>query len=278
MNNLLQISMCLRRKLLSLIILCGIGFFSYLPLYAQSTDSGGSTKKMITYYNPSELLPSPYYSHAAQINDGRIIYISGQAALDVKGQIVGRGDFRKQAEKVFANLHSALNSAGASASDVVQIETYYVNRADLPVYGELRQAFFAARKMPPPASTTVQVAGLVTDGGLLEIGLIAVVEQRSETATSQITVVATLQAKAEQAAELEKLLLANAEKTRLEQGCLKYDLHRGLENRNLFVLYETWSNREALTKHFEMPYMKELAARRSELIERYEMNVLQRFD
>ncbi len=235
---------------------------------------------MITYYNPSELLPSPYFSHAAQINGGRVIYISGQAPLDAKGQIVGRGNFRKQVEKVFANLRSALTSAGASASDVVNIETYYINRTDLPVYGELRQTFFAGRKTPPPTSTTVQVAGLVTDGALLEVSLIAVVPERPKTkeAASRITVVATLEAPARRADELEKALLANAEKTRLEPGCLSYDLHRGLENRNLFVLYETWSNQEALTKHFEMPYMKELAARRRELIARYEMNVLQRFD
>lgn len=156
MNNLLQISICFRRKLLLLVILCSVSFFYSLPLYAQSTDSEGSTKKMITYHNPSELLQSPYFSHAAQVNGGRIIYISGQAPLNAKGQLVGSGNFRKQAEKVFANLQSALTSAGASASDVIQIETYYVNRADLPIYGELRQVFFAGRKTPPPALCTGQ--------------------------------------------------------------------------------------------------------------------------
>jgi quinol monooxygenase YgiN len=75
---------------------------------------------------------------------------------------------------------------------------------------------------------------------------------------------------------LKKELLANAEESRREEGCLHYEFHCGLDVRNLFVLYETWSSRGALKAHFEMPYMKELAARRHELIEQYKMDILQR--
>ena len=54
--------------------------------------------------------------------------------------------------------------------------THYVNRADLPAYREARAAFFAGRASAAPASTTVQVSGLVAEGALLEVGVTAVLK------------------------------------------------------------------------------------------------------
>lgn len=129
---------------------------------------------MVSYFNPAELPRSPYYSHSAAIAGGRLVFVSGQAPLDADGRLVGRGDFRKQVDQVFENLRRALHAAGAQPADIVFIETYYVNRADLPIYAEVRRAFFSARKSGPPTSTTIQAAGLVTDGALLEVGAVAV--------------------------------------------------------------------------------------------------------
>jgi enamine deaminase RidA (YjgF/YER057c/UK114 family)/quinol monooxygenase YgiN len=230
---------------------------------------------MISYFNPSDLPPSPYYSHSAALNSGRLVFVSGQAPLDATGKLVGRGDVRQQAEQVFANLRRALQAAGADVADLLNIETYYLNRADLPVYAEVRRAFFAEREHPP-ISTTVQVAGLVTEGALLEISAVAVVPARAEVTDFVINVVATVQARTGMADILEKELLANAARTRREPGCLKYDLHRSLDDPHLFALYEIWRSRAALAAHFEMPYMKALAARRAELIEQSQIHVLQR--
>ena len=132
----------------------------------------------VSYFNPAELPSSPAYSHAAVVEGGRVIYVSGEQALDASGQLVGRDDFKRQAEQVFANVKRALSSAGAGVSDVVAIYTHYVNRADLPAYREARAAFFAGRSTEPPTSTTVQVSGLVAEGALLEVGVTAVVPAR----------------------------------------------------------------------------------------------------
>jgi len=131
---------------------------------------------MVSYYNPPELPSSPAYSHAAVVERERLIFVSGQQALDAQGHLVGRDDFRRQAEQVFANVGHALAAAGADASNVVAIYTHYVNRADLPAYREARAAFFAGRPNAAPASTTVQVSGLVAEGALLEVGVTAVLE------------------------------------------------------------------------------------------------------
>jgi enamine deaminase RidA (YjgF/YER057c/UK114 family) len=130
---------------------------------------------IVSYFNPAELPSSPVYSHAASVDGGRVVYVSGQQSLDPQGQLVGRDDFKRQADQVFANVKHALSAAGASVSDVVAIYTHYVNRADLPAYREARAAFFAGRSTNPPTSTTVQVVGLVAEGALLEVGVTAVV-------------------------------------------------------------------------------------------------------
>ncbi len=108
---------------------------------------------MVSYHNPPELPSSPAYSHAALIDGGRVIYVSGQQALDAQGQLVGRDDFARQAAQVFANIDRALAAAGADATNVVAINTHYVDRADLPASRDARAAFFAGRTAPAPTST-----------------------------------------------------------------------------------------------------------------------------
>ena len=45
--------------------------------------------------------------------DVTTIHVSGQVAIDEKGQLVGKGDLAAQAERVYANLRLALEAAGA---------------------------------------------------------------------------------------------------------------------------------------------------------------------
>src|SRR5581483_6271790 len=122
----------------------------------------------------------------------------------------------------------------------------------------------------PPTSTTVQAAGLVEEGALLEVGAVAIVPERREASpvAPPINVVAILHARAGRAEALVQELRANAERARNEAGCLQYDVHRSLDDPNLFVLYETWRSREALNAHFELPYMKAWAQRHAELVDR----------
>jgi len=46
-------------------------------------------------------------------------------------------------------------------------------------------------------------------------------------------------------------------KTRTEDGCLKYDLHRDVENSNVFWFYEHWENEESQNKHMNSKHLKE---------------------
>ena len=65
----------------------------------------------IVRINPPELGTPPGYSQVVEISAGRIIFISGQTALDRDGNLVGKHDFAAQAEQVFANLRGGAASS-----------------------------------------------------------------------------------------------------------------------------------------------------------------------
>ena len=63
-----------------------------------------------------KLEPDPYdqFNIALGYRVGDLVIVSGQAALDDRGRVVGQGDFDAQAEQVFANLRRVLEAAGSS--------------------------------------------------------------------------------------------------------------------------------------------------------------------
>ncbi len=79
-------------------------------------------------YSPHQVFGDPAYEQAIRVKD--TIYLSGQAPLDLNGQIVGRGDPTAQAEQVMQNLKAVLEAAGARLADVVKLTIYYTRPED----------------------------------------------------------------------------------------------------------------------------------------------------
>ena len=128
-------------------------------------------------HNPETLSKPMGYSHVAEINSGKLVYIAGQIALDREGQLVGKDDFAAQVRQVFTNLGAALESAGGSFADVVKLNCYCVARVDrsqIPVVREIRDQFVNTKA--PPVSTFVFVSDLVRPEWLIEIEAVAVVK------------------------------------------------------------------------------------------------------
>jgi quinol monooxygenase YgiN len=73
-------------------------------------------------------------------------------------------------------------------------------------------------------------------------------------------VIAKHRAKPGRADALEERMIADARKTREEPGALQFHIHRDRFDRNLFVVYEIWSDINALRAHFEKPYVKQFVA------------------
>lgn len=107
------------------------------------------------------------YSQA--VRDGRMLFVSGQVALDpITGELLA-GDVAAQTERVMRSAGAILAAAGADFPDVVRTTVYLVDLADFGAMNEVYARYFAA---PEPARSTVQVAGL-PKGASVEIDMIA---------------------------------------------------------------------------------------------------------
>jgi len=121
--------------------------------------------------HPKGVFKRRAYSHV--VKAGNTVYIAGQVARDESGNVVGIGDFRAQAEKVFENLELCLKAAGATLSDVVGTTCYLTNMAYKDILGEITTKYFGFET--PPTATWVMVASLAFPEYLLEIEAIAVI-------------------------------------------------------------------------------------------------------
>src|SRR5438874_1869699 len=123
--------------------------------------------------NPPTLSKPTGYTHVVEVTGPvKTVYISGQIALDRDGSVVGQGDMKAQAEQVFKNLQAALDAAGAKFGDVVKMNMYITDMSKIQAVRDVRTRYFGE---VTPASTFVQVAGLVRPELLLEIEVVAVV-------------------------------------------------------------------------------------------------------
>lgn len=123
------------------------------------------------FLRPETLAPTAGFSQVAKVTGGQTIYVAGQVALDTARNVVGRGDFGAQAEQVFANIQAALAAAGANFSDVVKLNIYVLDMANLPTLREVRDRYVNTEN--PPASTLVEVRRLAQEEFLLEVEAIA---------------------------------------------------------------------------------------------------------
>jgi enamine deaminase RidA (YjgF/YER057c/UK114 family) len=131
----------------------------------------------LQHTNPPALSAPTGYTHVVVASGGRTVYISGQVALNERGEVVGDGDLEAQLRQVYENLKAALAAAGATFADVVKQTTYVVNfdaARDRPVIGRVRSQYLPASN--PPASTLVGVQALANPALLVEVEAIAVVE------------------------------------------------------------------------------------------------------
>jgi enamine deaminase RidA (YjgF/YER057c/UK114 family) len=127
------------------------------------------------FLNPPALCPTFGWTHVVAATGGKTVYISGQVGVNERGEVVGKGDLRAQAEQTFENLKHALAAVGATFRDVVKTNLYVVGLKPehVPVLREVRSRYVSAEQ--PPASTLVGVSALVGADWLIEIEAVAVI-------------------------------------------------------------------------------------------------------
>ena len=108
-----------------------------------------------------------------------LLFISGKTPIDDNHKLVGE-TMAEQTEQVLKNIKQVLDREGATFDDIVRVRVFAtkIDARSLHDIHEVRSRYFTAGKYP--ASTLVQISGLVRDGGLIEIEADAVLPARRE--------------------------------------------------------------------------------------------------
>jgi 2-iminobutanoate/2-iminopropanoate deaminase len=133
-------------------------------------DTGMQRSTVRTTQAPAAIGP---YSQAVvvPVGDRKMVFCSGQIALDPATGSMVEGDVAAQTRQVLENLGAVLAAAGGTYADVVRTTIYLADMGDFAtvnaIYGE---RFVAA----PPARSTIQAAKLPRDARV-EIDAIAMI-------------------------------------------------------------------------------------------------------
>ena len=100
----------------------------------------------------------------------RLVYVSGQLAMNEQNELVGKGDVGAQTEQVLKNIQRSLEQLGGSLADVVQVTVFVQDMSGLREIHEVRLRYFSP---PYPTSTLVAVSGFVNPDALIEINAVA---------------------------------------------------------------------------------------------------------
>ncbi len=118
------------------------------------------------------------FSRGIRIDTGNtiLLFISGTASIDEKGNTFCPGDFMAQTKRTFANLTALLKSEKADWHNVVQTRCYLKDMRDYARFNQFRNQFYKKQKLNPfPASVCVE-AGLCRPELLVEIEAVAILK------------------------------------------------------------------------------------------------------
>lgn len=98
-----------------------------------------------------ENTPQSFLPFSPAVRAGDYLFISGQASVDEKGNIV-KADFEEECRRSFENVRAILSAAGLDFKDVVQVRNYVNNQEDLAEFNRIYKDYFTE---PYPARTTL---------------------------------------------------------------------------------------------------------------------------
>lgn len=89
---------------------------------------------------------------------------------------------------------------------------------------------------------------------------------------SQLTIVANIKANANKVDLVKAELLKLIGVTRVEKGCINYELHQDNENPAHFIFYENWETRELWQVHMENQHLAEYMAATEGAVAEFTLN------
>ncbi len=118
----------------------------------------------------SDKLPKPAGPYSPGVIFEKLVFVSGQGAIDpMTGQLVG-SDVESQTEQILKNIASILEAAGSSLQHVLRCGVFLTDIDEFPRMNAVYSRMFGQNR---PARTTVQVSALPRAGLKVEIDAVA---------------------------------------------------------------------------------------------------------
>ena len=114
----------------------------------------------------------PLAGYCRAVRAGNIVAVSGSAAVDENGELVGEGDIHAQSIQCLKVLEAALEKAGSRLADVVRTRMFVTDIGQWEAVASAHREYFGDA---PPATSTVEVSALIDPRMLVEIEADAVV-------------------------------------------------------------------------------------------------------
>jgi len=128
----------------------------------------------LEHINPDGMHKNPAYSQAIIVPpNARMLIIGGQNAVDVNGDVVGKGDMTAQTNQALDNLMMVLDAAGASLENLVRVGLFFRSDADIRAGFGAWMARAGTLKNPPTV-TAALVTALARPDYMIEIEATAV--------------------------------------------------------------------------------------------------------
>ena len=117
-------------------------------------------------------LPKPFGPYSPGMGFERLIFVSGQGAVDpATGRLAG-GTVDQQTAQCLRNVQAILEAAGSSLQHVLRCGVFLIDMSEFQKMNGVYSRLFGAHR---PARTTVQVAGLPGEKLRVEIDAVAYV-------------------------------------------------------------------------------------------------------
>jgi len=125
---------------------------------------------MIAQPVTSERLPKPVGPYSPGMVLDRLVFVSGQGAIDpATGTLVG-ADVATQTEQCLKNIGTILDAAGSSLQHVLRCGVFLIDISEFEEMNGVYRRMFAGHR---PARTTIQAAALPGTGLRVEIDAVA---------------------------------------------------------------------------------------------------------
>lgn len=133
------------------------GFTGYMPHFLGKEDPSPTAAKVVPGGATQHATAGPY-SPVLEIDPGKLVVISGQAAIDASGNVVGE-TIEEQTEITLDNCSQQLATAGCGFEDVFKVNVFMT---DLDLWPRFNEVYKRRMPEPRPVRTAVQSGLLLT--------------------------------------------------------------------------------------------------------------------